>query len=179
MFADTDPFWKPPTVYDVLSVVGLALGIASIWYAWHLARKQLRADFRKAADEAVDRVAQLVLGGDLADAVRFLREADAALGDKDWLRGILRIDDARSHLARISANPRLTADERKAITGRLADLNELLVQTREHSRSTRNRGHMPQDQVVKLSHLITELEQLRGRLTVGLNNPTTPEGGHG
>lgn len=179
MFADADSFWKPPTVYDALSVLGLALGIASIWYAWFLARKQLRADFRKAADEAVDRVAQLVLGGDLADAVRFLREADAALGDKDWLRGILRIDDARSDLARISANPRLTPDERKAITGRLADLNELLVQTREHSRSTKNRGHMPQDQVVKLSHLITELEQLRGRLTVGLNNPSVSESSRG
>jgi hypothetical protein len=33
MFADADSFWKPPTVYDALSVLGLALGIASIWYA--------------------------------------------------------------------------------------------------------------------------------------------------
>lgn len=179
MFADADPFWKPPTVYDVLSVVGLVVGIASVWYAWYLARKQLRADFRKAADEAVDRVAQLVLGGDLADAVRFLREADQALADKDWLRGILRVDDAVSAIARLSANPKLTAEERAALTAGLDDLRELLLQTRNHSRSKKNRGHMPQEQVIKLVHLVTRSEQFRGRMTGGGGHATKSESGHG
>jgi hypothetical protein len=116
MFAEDYAFWKPPTVYDALSVVGLALGIASIWYAWHLARKQLRVDFRKAADEAVDRVAQLVLGGDLADAVRFLRDAYQALSDKDWARSGLRLDDAASMISRFVSNPKLPVEEQSALT---------------------------------------------------------------
>ncbi len=179
MFADADGFWKPPTVYDALGVIGLTLGIVSIWYAWFLARKQLRADFRKAADEAVDRVAQLVLGGDLADAVRFLREADRAINEKDWDKGQLRLGDAATALARISSNPRLTADERKELTSRLAELNGLLLTTREHARSAKNRGHMPKEQVEKLVHAISGLERVRGRLTVGTHNEPKPEGGHG
>ncbi len=166
-------------MYDVLSVVGLVVGIASVWYAWHLARRQLRADFRKAADEAVDRVVQLVLGGDQSDAVRFLREADRALNEKDWEKGELRLADAASAIARISSNVRLTADERKALTDGLAEINGLLIRTREHSRSTKNRGHMPPELLVKLVNLVSELERLRGRLMSGVQHRPKAEDGNG
>lgn len=175
MFADADPFWKPPTVYDVLSVVGLGLGIASVWYAWHLARKQLRADFRKATEEAVDRVAQLILGNDVADAARYLREADRLLGDKDWIRAQMRLDDAATLIARFASNIKLTADETKEWTGRVITLRTLLLQTRGHARSAKNRGHLPSDVIAPLDPLITELELLRGRLTSGGHRLAKPE----
>jgi hypothetical protein len=176
MFAEEYVFWKWPTVYDALSVIGLALGIASIWYAWYLARKQLRADFRKAADEAVDRVAQLVLGGDLADAVRFLRDADQALADKDWDRGRLRLDDAASMISRFVSNPKLTAQEQSSLRGRVAELRTLMLRTREHARSPGNRGHMPADQVAVVFTVIGELDHLRGRLMTATSaKPSTGE----
>jgi uncharacterized protein (DUF885 family) len=179
MFADESAFWKWPTVYDALSVIGLALGIASIWYAWFLARKQLRADFRKAADEAVDRVAQLVLGGDLADAVRFLRDAYQALADKDWERSGLRLDDAASMMSRFVSNPKLTAEEQSALRKRVAELRSLMVQTTAHARSKGNRGHMPTDQVNVVIEVVGELEHLRGRLLTAATAARPTGGTHG
>jgi hypothetical protein len=172
MFAEADPFWKPPTVYDVLSVVGLILGIASIWYAWYLARKQLRADFRKAADEAVDRVAQMVLGSDVADAARYLRETDRLLGDKEWVRAQMRLDDAATSIAGFASNTKLTAEETKEWTGRVMQLRRLLQQTREHARSRKNRSHLPAEMIAPLDPLISELELLRGRLLSSGHRPT-------
>lgn len=179
MFADADAFWKPPSVYDVLSVVGLFLGVASIWISFWLAKKQLRADLRKAANEALDRVAQLVLGGDLADAARFLREADRLLNGKEWVLAQVRLDDAASLIARFASNSKLTGEETKAWTGRVVVLTTLLTQTRDHARSTKNRGHLAADIVAPLVTLITELELLRGRLTTGAYRPPIAEMRHG
>lgn len=176
MFADADSFWKPPTVYDALSVLGLALGIASIWYAWFLARKQLRADFRKAADEAVDRVALLVLGNDVADAVRFLREADQALTEKGWLRGTLRLEDASAALSRLISNPRLTGSEREQLAKRLKGIRTLHTFCREHALSKAAKDHLPPKRLAVLAQVVTELEQIRGRLLTG-SILTLPTGG--
>ena len=179
MFADADGFFKPPTVYDVLSVVGLILGIGSIWYAWYLARKQLRADVQRAAKIALDRVAGLVLGNDVADAARHLREADRLLAEKEWVRAQMRLDDAATLVARFASNTKLTPEETKEWTDRVIRLRTLLNQTRDHARSTKNRGHLPPDLIVPLDSLVAELELLRGRLMSGAHRTATVEDYHG
>ncbi len=165
MFADVDPFWKPPTVYDVIGLIGFIVGVGSIWLALYLAKRQLQTDLRKAADEALDRVAQMVLGGDLADAARFLREADHLLNEKEWVRAQMRLDDTASLIARFASNSKLTTEETKVWTGRVDDLTQLIQHTRAHARSAKNRGHLPPDLVEPLRPLIAQLELLRGRLT--------------
>ena len=39
LIAESDVFWKSPSVYDVVGLVGLFLGIGSIWLALYLATK--------------------------------------------------------------------------------------------------------------------------------------------
>ena len=164
MFAANDAFWKWPSVYDVITVVGLAMGLASIWYAWYLARRQLRADLRKAAAEAVDVLSRFVLGGDLAEAVRFLREADRWLADKNWEIGVLRLDDAAATMARFSEHAHLKEEDKGRLTELVTQVRSLSQATRSHARSKSNRGHLPQDLTDKVGTIVVELERMRGRL---------------
>lgn len=171
MFAETDVFWKWPSVYDAISVVGLGFGLASIWYAWYLARRQLRADFKKAAEEAVDVLVRFALSGDLAEAVRFLREAERALAEKDWPLGLVRLDDAASTVARFCEHSRLTEGERDRLIKLVDRIRATNQQTRSHSRSTANRGHLPDTMSGSFGGMITELERLRGRLLTDIIRP--------
>jgi len=75
-FADADGFWKPPNVFDVLSVAGFVVGIASIWVSWWLAKRDIEKRLTEAADRAsatardeVRRVAKAVLHSGLADTI--------------------------------------------------------------------------------------------------------------
>lgn len=164
MFAETDVFWKSPSVYDVIGVGGLALGLASIWYAWHLAKKQLRADFKKAATEAVDVMTRFVLGGELAEAVRFLKDAQRYLADRKWELGILRIDDAVSAVSRLGERLGLSGEEQKRITELLDKLGETSKATRAHMRSKSKRLHLEDQLLSGFGVTVVELERFRGRL---------------
>ncbi len=77
----------------------------------------------------------------------------------------MRVDDAATLVARFASNSKLTAEEMKVWTGRVDDLTQLIHKTREHARSSKNRGHLPAELVAPLRSLISELELLRGRLT--------------
>ena len=164
MFAETDAFWKWPSVYDVLTVGGLALGIASIWYAGYLARRQLRADFDKAATEAVDVLSRLTLGSELSEAVRFLKDAERFLAEKKWEAALLRLDDAASAVARFCEHRRLTEEERGRLTILVDQVREVSHATRVHAKSKSNRGHLPEERLKLFGTMLTELERLRGRL---------------
>lgn len=165
MFAEADVFWKWPTLYDVLSVIGLVLGIVSIWIAFHLARRQLRVDFRKAADEAVDRVAQLVLADELAEGVHYLREADRAIANRDWNRALIRMEDGASVMARLIENQRLAEADRKRLMDAQVVFRDLIQVTKEHQRSPQKRGHLEVSKAAILTQWYLDLEQLRGRMT--------------
>jgi len=173
MFAETDAFWKWPSVYDVLTVGGLALGIASIWYAWYLARRQLRADLDRAAAEAVDVLSRFVLGGDLAEAVRLLKEAQRYLSDRKWELGLVRMDDATSAISRFSEHLRLDEKGRHGLMGILNQLGEIGRTARSHSRSPAKKSHLPAEPLNRLPAIVIDLERLRGRLMTTMIAPST------
>lgn len=91
LFADA--FWKPPTVYDVAGLVGLVLGVASIWVSWWLAKRDIEKRLDEAADRAaaaardeVRRVARLLLHSGVTDAASSVKLAREACGSRKWPR---------------------------------------------------------------------------------------------
>ena len=177
IFAESESFWKSPSVYDVAGLVGVVLGIGSIWYAWYLARRQLRADLRKATEDAIERLNQLSLGGDLSEAIRFLRDADRAVDERDWTRGMMRLDDAVAMVARLTGN--LNLQHNHDFTEQLIALRRLHERIREHRRSAKNRAYLQPSEFSMLSELIILMERLRGKLHQGSlgKQPEVPDDG--
>jgi len=169
-FADADGFWKPPNVFDVLSVAGFVVGIASIWVSWWLAKRDIEKRLTEAADRAsatardeVRRVAKAVLHSGLADTIRSLELTREACGGKQWRRAAEVCQLAREQLARVLAQP--AADE--AIQPELRDLyrvlqdcvNDLRVQPKTGT------GTMPADVSQGLDESIVALHRVEGRMT--------------
>jgi len=142
----------------------MTFALVSIWLALYLAKKQLRADFKKAADGAVERVAHALLGTDLGDAIRHLREADKAISERDWLRGIIRMEDVAASISRLTPNPKLSPHEQVRLKDAVIDIETLIVRIRRHARSKRAGEYLPANATSSLGSLGNELEQLRGRL---------------
>lgn len=115
LFADADMFWKPPNAYDTAGIVGLVIGVASIWLSWWLAKHDIakRVDeaaerAAKAAREEVRRVADALLRTGISDVVRALDSAREACGGRRWGRAAELCLLAGQLLARVLGQPRLT-----------------------------------------------------------------------
>lgn len=162
--AESDVFWKSPSVYDVTGLVGLLLGIGSIWLALALAKKQLRIDLKKAAEDALDASRREQLVQSLADGIRFLRDADTFWRNREWDRGQLRIEDGLGSVVRLSQNSRVMHDERIALSRCVAQIRDIVLEVAEHKQSKGNRGYLPPDKLHSIGALLIELERIRGRL---------------
>ena len=82
-------FWKEPNVYDVAGVLGLIIGILSIWYAKGDIEKRITESSERAsaaAREEVRRVAQALLQGALANAARYLELSRESARGRQWVR---------------------------------------------------------------------------------------------
>lgn len=151
-------------MYDAISVIGMALALVSIWLALYLAKNQLRADFKKAADGAVDRIAQMSLSNDLGDSVRYFRDTHKALDEKDWDHASIRIGDAASILARLSKHKKLLPLEQSTLDEVIADIRLWHDEILAHSRSPGNRGHLSRTVMNNVGVTIVKIEKIRGRL---------------
>jgi hypothetical protein len=116
LLADAEGFWKAPNVFDLISIVGLAIGLGSIWLSWWLAKRDIERRLAEAADRAsaaardeVRRVAQAVLQTGVSATIRSLDLAREACNGKRWPRGVELCNLAREQLARVLAQP--AADE--------------------------------------------------------------------
>ena len=173
-----DGFWSIRSVNDLIGFLGFVLTVGSIWYAWYLAKRQLRADFRKAAAEAVERVGKLLLGNELAEAIAFLREAEAALTRREWTPALLRLQDAVSWLARLSESQGVGEAERRNLTRTLVTFRDLIQATKRHALSPRRKAHLDLDTVAVVTAQVAELERMRGRLVAVTLSPPLSEHTH-
>src|SRR5436305_13976863 len=110
LLADAEGFWKAPNVFDVAGVVGVIVGVASIWVSWWLAKRDIEKRVAEAADRAsraardeVRRVAQALLQTGVAATIRSVELAREACHGKRWPRAVELCILAREQLARVLA----------------------------------------------------------------------------
>lgn len=166
LIAESDVFWKSPSVYDVAGLVGLFLGIGSIWLALALAKKQLQADLKKATDSAIVAIQQELLSRELAEGIRYLREANADLRNRKWEWGLLRLEEALTVVARMSQNQKLAEAERNAMSRCTLDLSDIVLLVKKHKHSIKNRGHLPAEELRPIGKVLLELERFRSRNSI-------------
>lgn len=112
LFADAAGFFKSPNVYDIIGVIGLVAGIASIWLAAKYARRDLAKQLAEASREASDaarqevrRVARAILSGGVGDAIRCLELCREACAARRWPRAVELCLSARQLVARCEGQP--------------------------------------------------------------------------
>lgn len=164
LLAESDVFWKSPTVYDVAGLIGVFLGIVSIWLAFALARKQLQIDLKRVAEEAIERTKYELLIKELADGIRFMRDADTFWRNRDWDRGQMRIEDGLGMVVRLSQSPKVREEERLSLSKCVADIREIILSVSQHKQSKSNRGYLPAEKLHSIGALLIELERIRGRI---------------
>lgn len=122
-------FWKDPNVYDAAGVLGLIVGIVSIWLSWWLAKRDIEKRLLEASDLAaaaardeVRRVARALLQGTVASTIRFLELSREAQRGRQWSRAVDQANLARVYLVRVLAQPGLddaSSAELRDVTGAL------------------------------------------------------------
>lgn len=112
LFANGEDFWKSPSIYDVIGLAGFALGIASIWLSWWLAKRDIEKRLDEAADRAskaareeVRRVAQALLYTSVSETMLSISLAREACRSKAWVRSGELCEVARQQLAGVLEQP--------------------------------------------------------------------------
>jgi len=165
ILAEGDVFWKSPTVYDVAGMIGLLLGIGSIWLALRLARHQFREELRKAELIAVNNYLVQLSMRELAEGIRHLRECGNFLGSREWDKAILRLDDVIGICSRLSQSRVVTDQERTLLAMLVGQLRDLGIAVRDHKQSKQNRTYLPANRQEAITRLIIGLEIALGRIS--------------
>ena len=100
LLADADPFWKPPTVYDAVGVVGFVFGLLSIWLALRDIQKRIRQARAELRAEAERQAREQALAA-ARHALELTREAAAS---RSWRRAAVYAEMAADQLARIDTH---------------------------------------------------------------------------
>jgi hypothetical protein len=137
LFAD-EPFWKPPNVFDVLSVVAFVVGVGSVWFSWWLAKRDIRRRLAEAAEQAataardeVRRVARALLQTGLRDVIRALDLAREACRGKRIERATELLEVAREQLVRVAEQPQLSEPSRAAVNNASMSLRDCIEKLRQ------------------------------------------------
>ncbi len=170
LFADTEGFWKAPNVYDVFGIVGVLVGLASIWLSWWLAKRDIEKRLAEAADRAsasardeVRRVAKAALQTGISATIRSLELAREVCKGKRWSRAAELCILAREQLARVLAQPavdELTRTELGEVSAGLLDCVTGLRTKRKEGA-----GEAPEGVLNTLDDAIISLNQIEGRMT--------------
>ena len=167
LYADADGFWKPPNVYDALGAAGFAVGLASIWLSWYLAKRDIEKRLREAADRAagaaraeVRRIAASLLRTGVTDAVRSLELAREACNGRRWGRAIDLCQLGREQIERTLMQPMADAS--------LADVRTASVLIRDGVEGLRplttGKGDAPDEVARGMDAAILALHRVHGRL---------------
>lgn len=163
-----EPFWKPPNVYDVIGVVGLALALFSIWLSWWLATRDIKHRIAEAERRAgaaarheIERIAAALAQMNFADVVRSLVLAREACNAKRWPRAADLCQLCAEQVARLGGT--LSPDDEAA--RRLPVVAENL---REFTRTFRSfpksgRGDLPDELGRRLDETVEVLHRIEGR----------------
>ena len=159
-------FWKEPNVYDVAGVLGLVIGILSIWYAKRDIEKRIAEASDRASEAARDevrRVARAVLQGSLANAARYLELSREAARGRQWVRAADWCNLAREQLTRFLAqldiDDALAAEPRDVANALLGYLTALKSQPRIGA------GELSDDVQQSLDEAILTLHRTDARVT--------------
>lgn len=166
--ANSDAFWKPPSIYDVVGVVGVVFALFSIWLSWWLAKRDIRRkieEAKKAARSAVTRLASRMLHNEIQSILQDLAESREFAEKREWVLAVDRCRTAYRLLARLRDDLRLLAEERTGISGSLDNLR--LTVTYLEKRGQAGAGTTAGVSAAKkktLDDLIAHLGAITGRL---------------
>jgi multidrug efflux pump subunit AcrA (membrane-fusion protein) len=152
---------------DLASVVGLLITIVGFAVTIRNVRKARQAaeEARQAARDAVTRIAKRLLDEEMSINIQFLLEIEAACHDEDWGVAILRGNDLRVRLAKVSNHFWLLETESDDLSLSLAFLGKLMFSLARLQKGTIKR--LPLQHLDSLSNLTTKLAQVRGRILSG------------
>ena len=170
LIADAEGFWKSPNAFDVAGVLGLFVGVVSIWLTWWLARRDIEKRLNKASQAAseaarqeVRRVAHAILSTGVGDAIRSLELAREACAGKRWPRAVELCVLARQDLARSFAQPAADATLRTELEGVLGQLRVCVEHLRAMPKT--GAGETPAPVLQGLDDAILALHRAEGRMT--------------
>lgn len=169
LFAETDNFWKSPSVYDLLGLVGLVVGFYSIWLAIKYASRDLNAriaEAEKKASEAardeVRRVAKAILQLGVAATIRSLELAREACNGRRCSRAIDLCLLAQEQMVKILSHSMAHESER----AELLEVSDLLSDIVRRLRKVKESNPaIPEAVTVGLDRSLLALHKIEGRIT--------------
>jgi hypothetical protein len=170
LLADAEGFWKAPSVFDVLGVAGFAIGVASIWLSWWLAKRDIEKRLAEATEKAataareeVRRVARAVFQSGVTATIRSLELAREVCNGKRWSRAIELCILAREQLARVLAQPAADEAAQTELRGVSAAVMDCVTSLR--TRRKDGEGKVPETVLGSLDESILALHRVDGRMT--------------
>ncbi len=164
-----DGFWKEPNVYDVVGIVGLVIGIGSVWFAWLLAKQDIKQRIEQATETAtaaardeIRRVAQSHVAGGLSDVIRWLELAREASKAKRWPRSGELCELAGEKLADILGQPATQGVVREELRPLCVVLREIVAKLDKQGRP--GTGVLQSAAKSRLDEAIQTLNRLNGTL---------------
>jgi hypothetical protein len=170
LFADAEGFWKSPNVFDVIGIAGFIVGVASVWLAWWLAKRDIQkrigeaeARASRAARDEVRRVARAVIQTGIVEAIRTLAMAREACRSKAWARSVELCELAREQIVGVLSQPSATDETRAEIENVSPVSVDCMAQLgRKREAGT---GKVPEEVVQGLENAILVLRRTEGRMT--------------
>lgn len=170
MFADAEGFWKTPNFFDIAGVLGLVLGLVSIWLTWWLAKQDIEKRLAKASKDAseaarveIRRVAQAILSRGVGDAIRALELGREACGAKRWPRAVELCLSARQLVARCEGQPTAGESLRAELQRVMALLQACVDRLRAMPKV--GTGELPPETLRGLDEAIIALHGADGRMS--------------
>lgn len=143
---------------DIASVFGLLITIVGFAVTiWKVSKT------REAVDEGLARIKSQVDLNDINLVLQVIRTLDSACRDRIWVSAVERADEARTLLARLVANPRLTRPELLELEGAPDHLKTLLTAIQRHRREEGLKD-LQTVHFNRLHKIVTTLGSILGRL---------------
>jgi len=150
---------------DIASVVGLVITLVGFIATIINVRKAKRAaeDARQAAREAVARIGSQLLVNEIGTSLQLVREVDAACRERNWMLATFRSDEARTRLATLLDNRRLSETELGAMGSILDEFGAILSDIQKLQAASESKP-IAQRLAIRLHKIITTLGRIKGRL---------------
>lgn len=163
-----ESFWKIPNVYDSVGVVGLFIGVGSVWFSWWLAKRDLQqriADAQKQTTGLIHRLVVAVIQNDASEALRCMRDARQAIRQSDWAIAVTRIDDAEHYLARLSRTHLSLLPEDTELVARVIEgLTTLVIAVRKAASPSSKTVRVSDARLIELDTWIKGIAIIEARL---------------
>lgn len=169
MLFATDTFWKWPNVFDIITFIGLIIGIGSVWLSWKWAKQDIQRRLDEATDRASDaarkevrRIAQNILYSEISAALRTLELAREACTGRQWDRAQFLCPLGREQLTRLLSQLAPEHSLRQTIQPIVASLQDCVANLR--SQPAKGTGKLPDRVATVLDNSIAVLHGVDAEL---------------